>query len=231
MPVPDPMDARMEAVIQSCGTRSVADLLLSLLRSAAASSNHASLLDPWPHCPGDARLTRTELLAIIDGMELPPTREWLARHRRSMVVLEYGLGSMASLVEVASFQAWAAVRDRADTIVGPFHRPDFYFSVLQEGNTPDGPCTRYAFHGSSCPNFHTILPQGLRRTRNRRAAFGAGTYLTSDLSVAMGFSKMDRTWAKCPTEKISIVAVCKVIHVIYIWIYICDIYIYIYATD
>ncbi|POI30521.1 hypothetical protein CIB84_005730 [Bambusicola thoracicus] len=70
----------------------------------------------------------------------------------------------------------------------------------------------YAFHGSRLENFHSILHNGLHCHLNRTSLFGEGTYLTSDLSLALLYSPHGLGWQRSTLGSIlSCVAVCEII--------------------
>ncbi|XP_053811055.1 protein mono-ADP-ribosyltransferase PARP16 isoform X2 [Vidua chalybeata] len=70
----------------------------------------------------------------------------------------------------------------------------------------------YAFHGSRLENFHSILHHGLHCHLNRTSLFGEGTYLTSDLSLALLYSPHGLGWQRSALGSIlSCVAVCEII--------------------
>ncbi|XP_075362475.1 protein mono-ADP-ribosyltransferase PARP16 isoform X5 [Mycteria americana] len=70
----------------------------------------------------------------------------------------------------------------------------------------------YAFHGSRLENFHSILHNGLHCHLNRTSLFGEGTYLTSDLSLALLYSPHGLGWQRSALGSIlSCVAVCEII--------------------
>ncbi|XP_030313295.1 protein mono-ADP-ribosyltransferase PARP16 isoform X2 [Calypte anna] len=70
----------------------------------------------------------------------------------------------------------------------------------------------YAFHGSRLENFHSILHNGLHCHLNRTSLFGEGTYLTSDLSLALLYSPHGLGWQHSALGSIlSCVAVCEII--------------------
>ncbi|XP_069851265.1 protein mono-ADP-ribosyltransferase PARP16 isoform X3 [Dipodomys merriami] len=70
----------------------------------------------------------------------------------------------------------------------------------------------YAFHGSRLENFHSIIHNGLHCHLNKTSLFGEGTYLTSDLSLALIYSPHGHGWQRSLLGPIlSCVAVCEVI--------------------
>ena len=61
-------------------------------------------------------------------------------------------------------------------------------------------------------NFHSILMNGFLNHFNTTSLFGEGTYLSSDLSVCMGFCRAGPSWERSQLGlKLTIVAVCEVI--------------------
>lgn len=69
-----------------------------------------------------------------------------------------------------------------------------------------------AYHGSALENFHSILMNGFLNHFNTTSLFGEGTYLSSDLSVCMGFCRAGPSWERSQLGlKLTIVAVCEVI--------------------
>ncbi|XP_061078130.1 protein mono-ADP-ribosyltransferase PARP16 isoform X2 [Conger conger] len=70
----------------------------------------------------------------------------------------------------------------------------------------------YAFHGSRLENFHSIIHNGLHCHLNKTSLFGEGTYLTSDLSMAVLYSPHGNGWRESLLGPLlSCIAVCEVI--------------------
>ncbi|KAF0040970.1 hypothetical protein F2P81_006868 [Scophthalmus maximus] len=70
----------------------------------------------------------------------------------------------------------------------------------------------YAFHGSRLENFHSIIHNGLHCHLNKNSVFGEGTYLTSDLSMAVLYSPHSSSWRESLLGPLlSCVALCEVI--------------------
>ncbi|BBN10927.1 poly [ADP-ribose] polymerase 16 [Marchantia polymorpha subsp. ruderalis] len=73
-----------------------------------------------------------------------------------------------------------------------------------------------AFHGTTAENLHSILRCGLlnmSKTPLQRngAMFGEGVYLSTDLSVALTFSKSGESWERsCLGSKVSYVLLCEI---------------------
>jgi len=53
--------------------------------------------------------------------------------------------------------------------------------------------TTYCFHGSKPENFFSILQHGLVNNLNKRDLFGSGTYLSTEINVALQFAQPQRT--------------------------------------
>eukprot|EP00039_Didymoeca_costata_P028845 m.22295 g.22295 ORF g.22295 m.22295 type:complete len:333 (-) comp7384_c0_seq1:71-1069(-) len=69
-----------------------------------------------------------------------------------------------------------------------------------------------AYHGTALENMHSILRNGFLNHFNKTSLFGEGTYLSSDLSVCMGFTRSAAAWEKSLLgSKLTCVAVCEVI--------------------
>jgi len=79
-----------------------------------------------------------------------------------------------------------------------FHRPDLVLSVNDAGGQEDkffalgSSSSIYAFHGTKSENMFSILQHGLINNLNERAAFGEGTYLSTEIDVALGFAPSQR---------------------------------------
>ncbi|KAM4618318.1 protein mono-ADP-ribosyltransferase PARP16 isoform 2-T2 [Polymixia lowei] len=70
----------------------------------------------------------------------------------------------------------------------------------------------YAFHGSRLENFHSIIHNGLHCHLNKTSVFGEGTYLTSDLSMAVLYSPHSSAWRESLLGPLlSCVALCEII--------------------
>ena len=52
--------------------------------------------------------------------------------------------------------------------------------------------TVYGFHGSKAENFYSILQHGLVNNLNKRDVFGSGTYLSTEIQVALQFATPQR---------------------------------------
>uniref|UniRef100_V5HDU1 Poly [ADP-ribose] polymerase n=1 Tax=Ixodes ricinus TaxID=34613 RepID=V5HDU1_IXORI len=70
----------------------------------------------------------------------------------------------------------------------------------------------FAYHGSRLDNFYSILHNGLLAHMNKNSLFGAGTYLSSELSVSSTFSPAGFGWQhSVVSSEFSLVAMCELI--------------------
>lgn len=70
----------------------------------------------------------------------------------------------------------------------------------------------YAFHGSQVENFHSIVHNGLLSLFNKTAAFGEGTYLSTELGVCLNWSPSGALWPRSSLPHTACcVAVCEVV--------------------
>lgn len=77
--------------------------------------------------------------------------------------------------------------------------------------SPDSKVVR-AYHGTRLENVFSILNCGLLAHMNKVGIFGSGTYLTTDLNVAVHFTNRIAVWQHCSMgSHLSCVAVCDVI--------------------
>ena len=74
----------------------------------------------------------------------------------------------------------------------------------------EGRITNFAFHGSKLDNFHSIINYGLQQHLSKKAMFGEGIYLSSELHVSIPFSPVASSWgaSRCGSD-ISCVALCE----------------------
>ena len=59
----------------------------------------------------------------------------------------------------------------------------------------------YAFHGSKPENFYSILQHGLINSLNKRNLYGEGTYLSTEIDVALNFAPTQLVNIKEAEEK------------------------------
>ncbi|XP_078189518.1 protein mono-ADP-ribosyltransferase PARP16 isoform X3 [Callithrix jacchus] len=180
-----------------------ADLRCSLFASALQSYKRDSVLRPFPasYARGDCK----DFEALLaDASKLPNLKELLQSSGDN--------------------HKWAwDLFEKIQKLTGaphtPVPAPDFLFEIeyFDPANakfyeTKGERDLIYAFHGSRLENFHSIIHNGLHCHLNKTSLFGEGTYLTSDLSLALIYSPHGHGWQHSLLGPIlSCVAVCEVI--------------------
>ncbi|KAK7891045.1 hypothetical protein WMY93_023008 [Mugilogobius chulae] len=200
MQPPLPVDVVRELVC-SCLHRDpvAADLRCSLFVAAAQNYKRDSLLRPFPprYISGDNK-DFEELLA--DVKSLPGVRE-LVRLRpgegdHHLALTHWILSSKSLAIKTLEKEEI----EYNDQLNARFEK------------TKAGRDTFYAFHGSRLENFHSIIHNGLHCHLNKNSVFGEGTYLTSDLSMAVLYSPHSSGWRESLLGSLlSCVALCEVI--------------------
>ncbi|XP_063650247.1 protein mono-ADP-ribosyltransferase PARP16 isoform X12 [Pan troglodytes] len=180
-----------------------ADLRCSLFASALQSYKRDSVLRPFPasYARGDCK----DFEALLaDASKLPNLKELLQssgdNHKRAWDLFE-------------------KIQKLTGAPHTPVPAPDFLFEIeyFDPANakfyeTKGERDLIYAFHGSRLENFHSIIHNGLHCHLNKTSLFGEGTYLTSDLSLALIYSPHGHGWQHSLLGPIlSCVAVCEVI--------------------
>lgn len=199
-----------------------ADLRCSLFVAAAQNYKRDSLLRPFPpHYISEDNKDFEELLA--DVKSLPGVRE-LVRLRpgegdHHLALTHWILSSKSFAIKTLEKEEYAQLCNltKNDGLSGP--APDFLFEVNYNDQlnarfekTKAGYETFYAFHGSRLENFHSIIHNGLHCHLNKNSVFGEGTYLTSDLSMAVLYSPHSSGWRESLLGPLlSCVALCEVI--------------------
>ncbi|CAB1322634.1 unnamed protein product [Coregonus sp. 'balchen'] len=201
MQPPLPLDAVRELVC-SCLHRDpvAADLRCSLFVAAAQNYKRDSVLRPYP--PRYIRDTDTkdfdELLSDVSS--LPGVRE-LVRLRPGEA--DHHLALTHWVLSSKSFAVKTLQKDEleyCDQMNAKFEK------------TRAGRDLLYAFHGSRLENFHSIIHNGLHCHLNKTSLFGEGTYLTSDLGMAVLYSPHGNGWRDSLLGPLlSCVAMCEVI--------------------
>ncbi|KAM9854418.1 protein mono-ADP-ribosyltransferase PARP16 isoform 1-T1 [Aulostomus maculatus] len=223
MQPPLPPEAVRELVC-SCLHRDpiAADLRCSLFVAAAQNYKRDSLLRPFPprYISGDTK-DFEELLA--DVTSLPGVRE-LVRLRpgegdHHLALAHWILSSKSFAVKTLQKDEYAKLCDLMENDGIPTPAPDFLFEVeycdqmnARFEKMRAGRDVFYAFHGSRLENFHSIVHNGLHCHLNKNSVFGEGTYLTSDLSMAVLYSPHSSGWKESLLGPLlSCVALCEVI--------------------
>ncbi|ETE62238.1 Poly [ADP-ribose] polymerase 16, partial [Ophiophagus hannah] len=219
-----------------------ADLKCSLFASALQSYKRDSALRPFPghyssedskdfeslvSCPLPARHSTHPfpvfLSQLSDTGALGSLQELLDSpqnpDQRTLELFHWILSSKAWCIHSTDKNKYEKIQELTGAPSMPVPVPDFLFEITycKEMNakfedTQAGRDLIYAFHGSRLENFHSIMHNGLQCHLNRTSLFGEGTYLTSDLSLALLYSPHSLGWQRSAMGPIlSCVAVCEVI--------------------
>uniref|UniRef100_H3D868 Poly [ADP-ribose] polymerase n=1 Tax=Tetraodon nigroviridis TaxID=99883 RepID=H3D868_TETNG len=223
MQPPLPAEAVRE-LVRSCLHRDpvAADLRCSLFAAAAQSYKRDSLLRPFPprYLRGDVK-DFDELLA--DVKSLPGVRELVRLPPRDgehhLALAHWILSSKSFAVKTLQKVQFTNLFKLAENEEVSAPVPDFLFELEYSDQmnarfqkTRAGREVFYAFHGSRLENFHSIIHNGLHCHLNKNSVFGEGTYLTSDLSMALLYSPHSSGWQESLLGPLlSCVALCEVI--------------------
>ncbi|XP_056455671.1 protein mono-ADP-ribosyltransferase PARP16 isoform X1 [Gadus chalcogrammus] len=211
-------------LVRSCLHRDpmAADLRCSLFVAAAQSYKRDSLLRPFP-----ARYIRgenkefEELLTDVSGF--PCVRELVRLNPgegdQYVALAHWILSSKSFAVKTLQKEEYPRLCDltKNEGVSAPV--PDFLFELeycdqmnARFEKTRSDRDLFYAFHGSRLENFHSILHNGLHCHLNKTSMYGEGTYLTSDLSMAVLYSPHSSGWRESLLGPLlSCVALCEVI--------------------
>ncbi|XP_039629484.1 protein mono-ADP-ribosyltransferase PARP16 [Polypterus senegalus] len=199
-----------------------ADLKCSLLVSAAQSYRRDSVLRPFP--PQYINSEEKEFDALLaDVLSLSSLREYQqalpTKEPPSLDLIHWALTSKNFTIRTLPKDEYTKIQERTQfhsTAVPP---PDFLFEIVYCDQTnaafeemKGGRDLIYAFHGSRLENFHSIVHNGLHCHLNKTSLFGEGTYLSSDLSLALLYSPHGNGWQHSILGPLlSCVAVCEII--------------------
>ncbi|OXB77650.1 UNVERIFIED_CONTAM: hypothetical protein H355_002959, partial [Colinus virginianus] len=178
---------------------------------------------------------------LADTEALPSLKELLEAvpnvEKRSWDLLSWILSPKIFTIRSVKKQEYKKILELMGMSGAAVPAPDFLFEITycDQMNTKFAE-TRgerdliYAFHGSRLENFHSILHNGLHCHLNRvrlplackilgyvsalfqTSLFGEGTYLTSDLSLALLYSPHGLGWQRSMLGSVlSCVAVCEII--------------------
>uniref|UniRef100_A0A8D0EAK4 Poly [ADP-ribose] polymerase n=1 Tax=Salvator merianae TaxID=96440 RepID=A0A8D0EAK4_SALMN len=199
-----------------------ADLKSSFFVSALQSYKRDSVLRPFPATYATEESKDFEAL-LADTNALVSLKELLdlgcKRDQRTWELLDWILSSKALCIHSTSKKEYKKIQELTGVPSGPVPAPDFLFEIsyCNQMNAKfeelmAGRDLIYAFHGSRLENFHSIVHNGLQCHLNRTSLFGEGTYLTSDLSLALLYSPRGLGWQRSMMGPIlSCVAVCEII--------------------
>uniref|UniRef100_A0A8C5MI90 Protein mono-ADP-ribosyltransferase PARP16 n=1 Tax=Leptobrachium leishanense TaxID=445787 RepID=A0A8C5MI90_9ANUR len=199
-----------------------ADLKCSLFVSALKSYKRDSVLRPFPPFYTIDQSKEFDAL-IADTNVLPGIRDIIQRkndhNMKSMELMSWILSEKIFTIKSVNKSKYEEVQDLLGSASLALPVPDFLFemeycekltSKFQEIRGERD--LMYALHGSRLENFHSILHNGLHCHLNKTSLFGEGTYLTSDLSLALLYSPHGQGWSRSILgSMLSCVAVCEMI--------------------
>uniref|UniRef100_A0A3Q3E5L5 Poly [ADP-ribose] polymerase n=1 Tax=Hippocampus comes TaxID=109280 RepID=A0A3Q3E5L5_HIPCM len=186
-----------------------ADLRCSLFIAAAQNYKKDSLLRPFPpryiHKDSkdfDALVRCTRL--VLASSRIPKTKHHMALAHWILSSKSFAYAKLCTLTQ-------------SDGVSAP--APDFLFELeycdqlnARFERMREDRDVFYAFHGSRLENFHSIIHNGLHCHLNKNSVFGEGTYLTSDLSLAVLYSPHSSGWQESLLgPMLSCIALCEVI--------------------
>lgn len=218
------MQLSSRAAAREAASRDVlaADLRCSLFASALQSYKRDSVLRPFP--ASYARHDCKDFEALLaDAGRLPNLKELLQSSRdtdtQAWDLVSWILSSKILTIHSAEKAEFEKIQQLTGAPHTPVPTPDFLFEIeyFDPANarfyeTKGERDLIYAFHGSRLENFHSIIHNGLHCHLNKTSLFGEGTYLTSDLSLALIYSPHGHGWQHSLLGPIlSCVAVCEVI--------------------
>ncbi|XP_062922111.1 protein mono-ADP-ribosyltransferase PARP16 [Mobula hypostoma] len=199
-----------------------ADLKCSLFMSALQSYRRDSVLRPFPAAYFSGENKDFDAL-LADAQSLPSLKQLLESGTipqkqtlelltwfclpKNLTIKSLGKGGFDEIQELVGFTTPSAAT------------PDFLFEIVycdqmnaKFDETKGNRDLIYAFHGSRLENFYSIIHCGLQCHLNKTSLFGEGTYLTSDLSLALLYSPHGNGWDQSILGPVlSCVAVCEII--------------------
>nr|XP_045016543.1 protein mono-ADP-ribosyltransferase PARP16 [Jaculus jaculus] len=199
-----------------------ADLRCSLFAAALRSYKRDSVLRPFP--ASYARRDGKDFEALLaDAGRLPNLKELLQspgdKDKPAWDLVSWILSSKVLTIHSARKSQFEKIQQLTGPSSTPVPSPDFLFEIeyfdplnAKFYETKGERDLIYAYHGSRLENFHSIIHNGLHCHLNKTSLFGEGTYLTSDLSLALIYSPHGHGWQQSLLGPIlSCVAVCEVI--------------------
>ncbi|XP_021262467.1 mono [ADP-ribose] polymerase PARP16 [Numida meleagris] len=201
-----------------------AELRCSLFAAALQSYRRDSALRPFPSRYGGTDAASKDFEALLaDTKALPSLKELLgadpSTEKRTWDLLSWILSSKIFTIQSIKKQEYEKIQELTGMSGAAVPAPDFLFEVTycdqvnaKFAETRGERDLIHAFHGSRLENFHSILHNGLHCHLNRTSLFGEGTYLTSDLSLALLYSPHGLGWQRSTLGSVlSCVAVCEII--------------------
>ncbi|XP_066557352.1 protein mono-ADP-ribosyltransferase PARP16 [Amia ocellicauda] len=199
-----------------------ADLRCSLFIAAAQSYKRDSVLRPFP--PSYVSGENKEFDALLEDVSSVPGVRQLGRYRpgegeTQLSLVHWVLSAKNFTVKTLQREEYAKIQELTECQGASIPAPDFLFELdyCDQMNTRfeesrGGRDLIYAFHGSRLENFHSIIHHGLHCHLNKTSLFGEGTYLTSDLSLALLYSPHGSGWRESLLGPLlSCVAVCEIV--------------------
>ena len=187
------------------------DFILSILFASLQSFKGDSLLKPLPNFV----VSVEQLVNFHDQIGFPPIRS-MVNSAESLNFIDWTT-LLAGKLEVKPFDkkcfldlaGLSNVKQSPQFIVklkNPRMSSKFEDLTETHGNM-------IGFHGTHTENVFSILQNGLVGHLNTRALYGSGTYLSSDIDVALSFARQGKSW---PSSRIcrnmTCVLMCKVIN-------------------
>nr|XP_055049298.1 protein mono-ADP-ribosyltransferase PARP16 isoform X1 [Misgurnus anguillicaudatus] len=216
--------AAVRELVCSCLHRDpvASDLRCSLFVAAVQSYKHDSVLRPFPprYLRGEIK-DFEELQKDVDT--LPSVRDLvLLGHGdgdHHLALVHWVLSSKSFAVKTLQKEEFSRLSQLTQTEAVSAPAPDFIFELQycdllnsKFERTRAGRDLIYAFHGSRLENFHSIIHNGLHCHLNKTSLFGEGTYLTSDLSMAILYSPHGNGWRESILGPLlSCIALCEII--------------------
>ncbi|XP_077566667.1 protein mono-ADP-ribosyltransferase PARP16 [Stigmatopora nigra] len=211
-------------LVRSCLHRDpvAADLRCSLFVAAAQTYKKDSLLRPFP--PRYLHQDNKDFDTLLEDVNSFPGVRELVRLRpgegeHHVALAHWILSSKSFAVKTLQKDEYGRLCDLTQNGAVSAPAPDFLFELeycdqlnVRFERMREDREVFYAFHGSRLENFHSIIHNGLHCHLNKNAVFGEGTYLTSDLSMALLYSPHSSGWQESLLgPQLSCVALCQVI--------------------
>ena len=200
-----------EATVQNKNHDYTIDFILSILFASLKSFKGESLMKPLP----DFAASFEQLMECHDQTYYPPVNmrtdsvrnqkflDWTALLAGQIEVTPYNNDDFVGLVGSLT------VKRNPNFIVklkNPKVSQQFEHLAVTHG-------VSIGFHGTHTENVFSIFQNGLVGHLNKRALFGPGIYLSSDLDVALSFAKQGKSWPRSYIcQNMTCVLVCKVIN-------------------
>ncbi|XP_044139098.1 protein mono-ADP-ribosyltransferase PARP16 [Bufo gargarizans] len=198
------------------------DLKCSLFVSALRSYKRDSVLRPFPPFYTSDQYKDFDTL-IADTNVLPSLQDFIQNKskldQKLLSLLSWVLSEKLFTIKCLKKEKFEEIQALPGSPSLALPTPDFLFEIqyCEKLNTKFQEIrgemdVMYALHGSRLENFHSILHNGLHCHLNKTSLFGEGTYLTSDLSLALLYSPHGHGWSRSILGPIlSCVAMCEVI--------------------